>query len=259
MSDYDLLGRDNTSVALVAREEGRPHGYPAPTAPAASVEVLIRSNDEPPGSARRVCVLVPGGASYYEYNPALDRTLVLMTRAYSPTGMTDVSRLLDAHSADVPFLRETEAPVIGLNKPATAELLEIGITGFTLFARMRRVTISANADMSDPLAVLLFDSSNYVARELPRFFKLSRRTGVLTTEPSVSELDTEAGSALALEDDATVLPLTIYLTVAHSGGTAWTPESTILEATFAAADGTGGSDGEFDPIPHDTHDLDLIV
>jgi hypothetical protein len=159
----------------------------------------------------------------------------------------------------VPFRRETDAPVIGQNKAATADELEIGITGFTRFARHRRVTVSANPDMSDPLATYLYNSLNYAARELPRYLILSRRVGVLTTEPGGSELDAEDGSALVLEDDATLLPRTIYLTVAHSGGAAWTPESDILEATFAGVDGTPGTPGDFDPIPRDKENLDLIV
>jgi hypothetical protein len=112
--------------------------------------------------------------------------------------------------------------------------------------------------MSNPLAVYLYDSTNYAAHELPRRFILSRRVGVLTTEEG-SELQTEDGSQLVIEDATTILPRTIYLSVAHSGGAAWTPESNILEATFAAADGSGGSGGSFDPTPYDKEDLSLIV
>lgn len=254
----DLIARDNRSVALLAREEGRPRGYPAATVPAASVEVLVRFVDEPVGSGKRVCVLAPGGSSFYEYTRDLDRPVVLMTRAFSPAGTADVSSLTDAHSVEVPISRETDAPVIGQNKPATAGEVEIGITGFTRFARFRRVSIWADAEMSVPLLILTYDSANYSARELPRYLTLSRRVGVLTTQGE-SELLLEDGSKLVVEDDAASLPQTIYITVAHSGGATWTPESEILEATFAGVDGTPGSGGDFDPTPRDKESLDLIV
>jgi hypothetical protein len=108
--------------------------------------------------------------------------------------------------------------------------------------------------MSSPLAVLTFDSADYEARELPRYFVLSRTfAGDITTEAGV-DLTTEDGSQLVTEA-TTVLPLTVYLTVAHSSGVAWTPESAVLSVTFAAADGTGGSAGDFDPTPRDEHTL----
>ncbi|HYY94060.1 MAG TPA: hypothetical protein VE713_06040, partial [Pyrinomonadaceae bacterium] len=175
----------------------------------------------------------------------------------SASGARGYASVREATQAYVPFRRETAAPTTGQNKPATATEVEIGITSFTRFARMRRITISANADMSDPLVVLRFDSTDYVDRELPRYFILSRTfAGDLTTEGGV-DLTTEDGSQIVTEA-TTVLPLTVYLTVAHSSGVAWTPESAVLSVTFAAGDGTGGSAGDFDPTPRDKHTLEAM-
>jgi hypothetical protein len=181
----------------------------------------------------------------------------LIARSVSPRGVRSVSLLADAQTADVPFVRETDACAIGQNAPATPGSVEIGITGFTIFARQRRVTVSTNADMSGPNLVVLFDSDDYASRELPRYFTLSREAGLLTTEGG-SELLAEDGSQLSAEDSLAALPRTVYVTVAHSGGAVWTPESNILEVTFAAGDGTGGSAGEFDPTPRDLINLDTF-
>jgi hypothetical protein len=256
MSDLVLKSSGGANIVLWPMALQRP--YPPATAPPASVEVWWSYDDETFANARFVGHFAPGQSGSFPYTPDADRDVRLYAVSRSASGTPHVSTLEDAVQVTVLFRRETEAPVIGQNKPATAAELEIGITGFTRFARYRRVTISANADMSDPLAVLLFDSAAYAAHELPRYLTLSRTVGVLTTEAGL-ELETEDGSKLTTEDDATTLPRTVYITVAHSGGAAWTPESAILEATFAGVDGTPGSPGDFDPVPRDKEHLDLIV
>lgn len=52
------------------------------------------------------------------------------------------------------------------------------------------------------------------------------------------------------------LPQTVYVTIAHSGGNGWTPDSEVLEVTFADGDGAGGTEGDFDPTPVDRHKLE---
>jgi hypothetical protein len=50
------------------------------------------------------------------------------------------------------------------------------------------------------------------------------------------------------------LAQTIYVAVAHSSGGDWTPDSNILELTFAnEGSSTGGSTGIFDPTPRDEY------
>lgn len=258
----DLVIEDSGGQNIVAREMGEPDWQPAATVAAHQVEIFTQEID--PATGALVGAPLSRGRFHPEArvvlpnNPDSDKYVRVYAVSYSPDNVPHVSELRDATQQTVPFNRETEAPVIGLTKPATTDEVEIGITGFTRFARGRRVTVSANADMSDPLATLVYDSANFAARELPRYLTLSRHVGVLTTEGG-SDLLTEDGVQLVVEDDASVLPLTIYVTVAHSGGTVWTSESDILEATFAAADGSGGSGGDFDPIPRTKESLDLIV
>jgi hypothetical protein len=256
----DIVGMHSGGANIVGWPYALPRWQPAPSAPAASVDVYWR-RVLPTGIVASRWQLLGNFSLYaqvdFPFTPDTDHYVEFSSVSRSADGTPSVSDPEDGVRMSVPFNRETEAPTIGQNKPATADEVEIGITGFTRFARYRRVTISANADMSDPLMVLTYNSSDFAAHELPRHFILSRTVGVLTTEAG-SELQTEDGATLLIEDDAAVLPLTVYVTVAHSGGTAWTPDSDILEVTFAAADGTGGSDGNFDPLPRQKESLDQI-
>jgi hypothetical protein len=252
-----LILKPSGGQNVVLRPQARPRYYPDPTAKTATVEVSWGYADEGAGQARFLGHFAPGQMGSFPYTPDLDRHVRLYSVSRSASGVPSVSVLEDAEQASVPFQRETEAPVIGQNEPATAAEVRIGIDGFTRFARLRRVTVSANDDMSDPLEVLLFDSDDYKSKELPRYFVLERSTGeAILTEGGLG-LTTEGGETLTTEAGA--LPLTVYVTVAHSSGTAWTPESNILEVTFAAEDGTGGSGGDFDPRPTDRHKLEPIV
>jgi hypothetical protein len=246
-------------VNIVSRVWDLPNDYPSPNSPTAYVKLYwrVRAPGEPVTAWNEGPTVSPTAVGRIHFNPDADKNVEVAPMPYSALGTPGFSSIEDAFNATLIVQRETDAPVIGQNSPSTADTVEIGITGFTRFARFRRATISANADMSAPLAVLSFDSANYAAHELPRYLTLSRQIGVLTTEGG-SELETEGGSTVTVEDDAATLPLTIYITVAHSGGSAWTPESNVLEVTFAGADGAGGSDGDFDPIPRDKESLGLI-
>jgi hypothetical protein len=236
-------------VALVLRDANESPYRPAASVGAAYVELWKREKGSGIDTAVRVATYKPGSGFEFEYRPAVDRNLLMTTIPYSASGTPSTS-LEDATWREMEHQRETEAPVIGQNAPATTDSVEIGITGFSLFARLRRVTVSANPDMSDPLAVLLFESDDYASHELPRFLTLSR----FITAPL--EIAMESGEALTLENSGETLPLTVYVTVAHSGGTVWAPESNVLKVTFAGGDGTGGSEGDFDPTPRDKSRLE---
>lgn len=257
----DLILKASGGQNVVLRPQARPAWYAPATVDAHEVELFKQEIDPGRGGYYGLPVSLgrfpAEGTAVIPHTPDSDRDLIIYAMPISATGAAGYASVREATQAYVPFRRETAAPTTGQNKPATATEVEIGITGFTRFARMRRVTISASADMSDPLVVLTFNSTDYVDRELPRYFILSRTfRGDLTTE-SGSELLTESGAQLVTEAD-TVLPLTVYLTVAHSSGVAWTPESAVLSVTFAAADGTGGSAGDFDPTPRDEHTLEAM-
>lgn len=194
-----------------------------------------------------------GARGSISYNPAKDQNVEWAIITYSASGVPNVSRVDQALVATLLHQRETDAPTIGQNSPATADSIQIGITGFTRFARYRRVTVSANADMSAPLGTLLFNSDAYAERELPRYFILKRDVAIALTTEGGSELTTESGETLEVE----ILPVTVYVTVAHSGGTAWTPESNILEVTFAGESTPGSPGTDFDPTPRDESTISL--
>jgi hypothetical protein len=258
----DLISEPARGANLIAQSMALPSSLPAPTVQAAAVEVYWQEKDAETGALlgtpNPLGRFSPGAAGSFAHNPDSDKPVVLFAVSYNSSGVAHVQELRDAEQETVNVIRETDAPVIGQNAPATVDSVEIGITGFTRFARQRRVTISANADMSDPAAVLLFDSETYVARELPRYLTLSREAGLIEVEPSGLNLTAEDDTPLEAESSLSALPRTVYVTVAHSGGAAWTPESNVLEMTFAAGDGTGGSGGDFDPTPRDAHNLDTF-
>jgi hypothetical protein len=247
---------------VVLRPPARPRDYLAAEVLAVLVVMYAVEVGKPLQTYVEVGRFAPGQAGgSYNFNPFKDRDVYFFCNSFAADGTPAFSSIEDAFAATARLLvhqRETEAPVVGQNSPATADQVEIGIAGFTRFARQRRITISANSDMSSPLAVLLFDSANYTERELPRYLTLSRTfAGDLQTEDGL-RLETEDGLQLSTEA-GTVLPLTVYLTVAHSGGGVyWTPESSVLPVTFAAGTGLGGSTGNFDPTPRDKHNLDYL-
>jgi hypothetical protein len=249
----DIIARDSGGVNIVAREMAVTRYYAPATTEAATVEVYWRviNADGTVGAWNLLGTFAPGAKISTTYNPDIDQNVQFGTKSYSSYGVPDVITLDDALTETLLHQRETEAPVIGQNSPATTDTVEIGITGFTRFARYRRVTISANADMSSPLAILLFNSDDYASHELPRYFILQRNVDTPITTEGGTPITTEDNSTLEVE----VLPLAVYLTVAHSGGTAWTPESNILAVTFTSETGIGGSTGDFDPTPRDEYTI----
>jgi hypothetical protein len=257
-----LILRPSTGARLVLRPQARAAWQPAATVAAYQVELWAQEVDPDTGAwlgVARLLGLFPAvGEIKVPYTPDTDRPLTLFVNEVAADGTRAHSELREMTQVSVNFKRETEAPQIGQNAPATADTVEIGITGHTRFARKRCVTISANQDMSDPLAVQTFDSADYIERELPRYFTLTREfTGRITTEGG-DTLTTEDGAALVTEA-GDVLPVTVYVTVAHSSGGAWTPESDVLAITFAGGDGTSGSDGDFDPTPRDKYQFDSFL
>lgn len=245
-------------VAAVLRDSNVAPYYPPATVGAAWVKVWAREKGKGIDTALVLAEGKPGSELSVLYNPDIDTTLLVTPVSYSSSGVPSVSDLEHAEWQEFVIQRETEAPVIGQNSPATTEAVEIGITGHTRFARYRRVKVWADADMTDLLRTITLDSADYAARELPRYLTLSRSaSGQLATEAGIG-IETEEGDALVVEEEGGALPLTVYVTVAHSSGVAWTPESNVLEITFADGSGSGGSVGDFDPTPRDFRTIDEV-
>jgi hypothetical protein len=248
----DLQFKSSGGTNLVFRPGAQARYLPIATAQAACVEVYWKFPEELPAAARLIGVFPPVISVSTHYSPDKDRDVHLAAVTVSTGGVRNPPSLDEAEWVLLSFQRETEAPVIGLTETVNEELAVIGVKNFSRYARERRVTVSANADMSDPLRVEVFNSDAYTSRELPRFFELKRTLGSGT-------LDLQSGGTLNLENDtpfllevaSAVLPETVFVSFSHSGGNGWTPESNILEVKFAGSDGTPGSDGDFNPIPRD--------
>lgn len=265
----NLAARKSGGPNVVGRPQARPAWYATASVDAREVEVFAQRLDDAgavSGAPLSVGRFSPAAEIVIPHTPDLDCRLRVYLMPYGPDGTPGYSSLRDCPQFTVDFRRETDPPVIG-QTGATAtpwDTVQFGITDFTRFARLRRVTVSENADMSGtPLAVIVRAADSEIARDLPRFFILSRVGGGMNAEagnaPASDPLRVEDGNTPAADlltlETGTILPATVYVTVAHSSGNGWTQESNILQLTFAAGDGTGGSAGDFDPTPRDTHGL----
>lgn len=253
----DLLFRESGGRNLVFAAGVLPRYYPPATAQAVAALVLWKYPEESPSSSRVVGVFPLGVEGGFHYSPDVDRDVQLAAITIAADGTYSVSDPADAEWVTLSFVRETDAPLIGLTGNVTADTAEIGITGFTRFARYRRLRVWADSAMTTKLREVPLDSDDYASRELPRYFVLKRDAAALTLEagnaPPGDALTREDGAVLGAESESSSLPQTVYVTVAHSGGTGWTPESNVLAITFASGDGTTpGSAGDFDPTPRDS-------
>lgn len=241
----DLVIEDSDGQNIVAREMGEPDWLPEATVDAHEVEVFVQEVDTATGGL--VSALRPLGRFHpealvsFQNTPASDRTLRVFVRTYAADGTPDSPTLRAAGTqASVLFQRETAAPVIGQQGDATTDFVTVGVSGFSSFARLRRVKIATALDGAGHLVApteTIFDSTPDAP---PPYIDLTRGAG----------------------------PQTIYVAVAHSsGGGRWTPDSNVLTVTFAAAEGTGGggepgsgeptggTPGDFDPVPR--HQIEL--
>jgi hypothetical protein len=247
-------------VNIVSRCWDQPNDYPDPAAPTAYVKLYwrVRAPGDPATAWQEGPTVSPVGSGTIHFNPDVDQYVEVAPMPYSARGTPGYSSIEDAFNATLMLQREPDAPTIGLNSNATVDKAEIGITGFTRFARFRRLRVWAEAGMVTLLREVLLDSGDYASRELPRYFVLSRTANVLRNEDGTPLLN-EDGTPLLAEDTSGALPATVYVTVAHSGGNIWTPESNVLQITFASGDGsTVGSSGSFDPIPRDKESLGVL-
>ncbi len=230
----DFILEDEFSVNLVLEDETPPASTQEPVL----AEIYISYGDQPVGTAQKVGVTFVGETFVMDYTPEFDRDLRITLISRGPDGKPDKSMLSDASSQILQIRRETVAPVIGQSENASTLVIEsvthsrivIGIDGFTRFARFRKVEVASNAGMTADLETMIYDSEGFASKELPRFVNLTR------------------------ESEAT--PKTRFVRVSHSSGLEYGPPSPVLEVTFASAAGTGGSAGNFDPIPRAEFELE---
>lgn len=225
-----LLLKPCTGASLILRPQDRPAYYPAATTEAAYVIVYwrVRRTDGTLDAWHEHDTVTPTAQTTIHHNPNEDQLIDVALMPYSASGVPGYATIEDAFAATAVLQRETNAPVIGQLGDATTDTATIGVTGFTNFAHKRRVrkaTSLVGGQLSNPTEEI-FDSGTDT---VPAYIDVLRQTG----DPS-----------------------TIYITVAHSSGTVWTPDSNILALTFATpgvggGNPTGGSGGNFDPTPRD--------
>jgi hypothetical protein len=240
----DLILKPSGGQNVVLRPAARAPWYEEATVDAAEVEMFKQHINPETGAfvgAPTPLGRFPAvGPVIIEHNPQTDRDVIIYAMPYSAEGAAGYSDLRHATQVYVPFQRETTAPEIGQMGDATTEDVTVGVSGYSTFARLRRVRIASALDGSGHLvspAETVFDSTPDAP---PPYVDITRGAG----------------------------PQTIYVAVAHSSGAGrWTPDSNVLTVTFASADGTGGggapgsgeptggTEGDFDPVPR--HQIEL--
>lgn len=196
----DLILKPSGGSNIVLRPQARATWYPDAEVDPVEVEIFKRELDADgrfTGDAVSLGRFPSVGRIELPNNPDADRNIRYYAISYAADGTPSVSSLEDAVQVTVLVKRETEAPTIGQDGAAAADSVKLGISGFTRFARKRRIRIADNPEMTNPIEIVL-DSDDYVARELPKYFILERD---LPAEAVLLESD----SYLLLEDDSKLL------------------------------------------------------
>jgi hypothetical protein len=138
----DIVARASGGKNIIARPMARAAWYPDATVQPSQIEVYWRYSNESPAAGRKVGTFNPGAAISIPYNPAIDQDVMIGTISIAPNGVRSVRELADAHWETLVFQRETIAPVIGQVGDSTPDNVTVGVSGFTKFARKRRIRIA---------------------------------------------------------------------------------------------------------------------
>jgi hypothetical protein len=148
-----------------------------------------------------------------------DKTLEVSAVPVGPDGTVGVSSPRDGSRHTFQQQRENTAPTVVQIGASEQGKIDLQITGFTQYARARRVRIADDAAMTTNLTT---DIVEYGVGLIPLVYSLMRPTS--------------SGQAAQ----------TVYVRVSHSStgdGGPWSPESAAQAFTFAADGGSGGSSG----------------
>lgn len=230
-----LIIKPDRGIKLVLRPLSQPAWRAAATKEPALVQIFMSDASQPVGTGQLIGVAPVGGVLEIDFTPELDRKLRFTPVSIAEDGARDVSMLSEANSVYFTLQRETVAPEIGqvgdsdviVEGPDTNALVVTGAKGFGPHARLMKVEVADDAAMETNLEVTIYDRAE---SELPRLVRIKRPATTAQTR---------------------------YVRISYSAGTGYGPTSNILEVTFPAADGTGGSTGDFDPNPRADLEINL--
>jgi hypothetical protein len=241
----DLVS-DSAGINIVSRPMDEVQDYPDASVPAAYVVIYWRARNpgDPATAWTQGPTVSPVATVEIPYNPAVDKNVEIAPMPFSASGTPRYSSIDDCF-AEIGqthlHQREMDAPLIGQVGDATTDFVTVGVSGYSNFARQRRVKIATALDGSGHLVTPTLTTFDSTPNSPPPYLDFERGTG----------------------------PQTIYVAVAHSSGngTVWTPDSNILTLAFASSDGTGGgggtgsgeptggTSGDFNPLPRDLYTL----
>jgi hypothetical protein len=176
----DLILKPSGGQNVVLRPQARPAWYAAATVDAQEIELWRQETDPATGAfvgAPTPLGRFPAvGRVVVPYNPDSDRNAVFYVMPYSADNTPGFSDLRHATQATVLFRRVTEAPSLAQVGAATAEQVTVSVdAGDSRFVRMRRTSISPNADMSDASVV----ERAYGLGEAPRLLDVARAAALV--------------------------------------------------------------------------------
>ena len=105
-----------------------PPVYPDPSVPCAYVEIYWRARnaDEPASPWTYADTIAPTGSIKIPYDPDLDRDVEIAPMPYSANGtpaFATIEHAFETIGETLAHQRETNAPTIGQNSPATADMM----------------------------------------------------------------------------------------------------------------------------------------
>ncbi len=231
-----LIIKPDRGIKLVLRPLSAGLWRAAATKEPVLVQLFMSDASQPVGSGQPIGIAAVGTVFEMDFTPELDRKLRFTAISIAEDGARDVALLSEARSVYFSLQRETTTPEIGqvgaasvvVEGPDTNALVVTGAKGFGRHARFMKVEVADDEAMETNLETTVYDSADFLGRELPRLVQVKRPTTTAQTR---------------------------YVRISYSAGTSYGPASNILEVTFPAADGTGGSSGSFDPNPR----LELVI
>jgi hypothetical protein len=227
-----LLLKPCRGASLVLRDQSQPAWQPEVSEEAATVEIYMGSASDLHGTGVLLGTILPGQTLRLDHNPDFDEDKKIYMVPVARDGTRSISQLSDAPSTLLEIRRENVEPTIGQVGGAQTNVVVVGVDGFTRYARFRKVEVADDEAMTTNLQTTVYESADFVNRELPRSIDVTRTGGTSAR--------------------------TVYVRISHSShaeASVYGPASDVLSVTFANSGGTGGSTGSFDPIPRGEFEL----